>query len=270
MLTYKIIHAKSYDDCKNIGAKLTSSTTYCFAKNLFKFNCDIYGHRISQNHFNASVYYTYYSRCMVQDINLMYERSLARYKNVQSYHLIQVFDDGKFVNQVVITTFQQKWYKGIYTYAFTGVNSDAGWPSMIPEEYKKECTYVEYPEPYIPTEITDDNIVLRDNILYIDNKPLDNLGYYQNKDDVYKIDGDVCEVHLPFNIIHIKDIPEDIKKYKLKFINDNTKLEGHCKLCILNYDNKIQELNILNDDILINNGNDGKLFDEVIPFKQTI
>ena len=28
--------------------------------------------------------------------------------------------------------------------------------------------------------------------------------------------------------------------------------------------------NILNDDILINNGNDGRLFDEVISFKQTI
>lgn len=41
MLTYNIEHSTTYDECKSVGAKIASSTKYCFADSLFKFNCDI-------------------------------------------------------------------------------------------------------------------------------------------------------------------------------------------------------------------------------------
>lgn len=270
MLTYKIHRSVSYNCSKENCINLMHRHKYCFGINLYKFNEYIYGAYMNNAHFNANVYYSYYSRCVVKDIKSKYVKSLIQCKNIQSEYLIEIYEDGVLKSDVVVMVYKLTYMNPKYVYVVDAVVNGVGWPPMIPEEYKKECTYVEYPEPYIPTEITDDNITLRDNVIYMNNKPLDDLGYYQNKDDMYKIDGDVCEVHLPFNIIHIKDIPEDIKKYKLKFINDNVKLEGHCKLCILNYDNKIQELNILNDNILVNNGNDGRLFDEVISFKQTI
>lgn len=243
---------------------------YCFGVNLYKFNENIYGKYIRNNHFNANVYYNIYDRSGKVDIQKLYLDCKKQYNNVQSEYLIDIYENNILKTNVVIMVYKLHYVNPKYTYAVDAVNSDAGWPPMIPEEYKSECVYVEYPEPYKPVEIINDNITSNNGALYMDNKLLSNSGYYQNESDMYKIDGDVCEVHLPFNIIHVKDIPEDIKKYKLKFINDNMELEGHCKLCILNYDNKIQELNILNDDILINNRNDGRLFDEVISFKQTI
>lgn len=272
MLTYNIKHATTYDECINIGVKLTSPTKYCFRNSLYKFNCDIYGNRINQNHFNANVYYIYYIRYDIDDIMELYNKSLTQYKNIKSYHYIQVLNNGLEQSHVVISTYMQKHYKCKYIYAFDVINSGVGWPPTIPEPYKLECKYVEYPEYYTPTEITNENISMHDNVLYLDNKPLGNNGHYLNECNMYIVDGDVCEIHLPFNIINAKFILDKYKHYKLKFINDNNQLEGHCKTCIIDHHNILQQLHILNDDLMIctSSIDTNKTFDELITFKQTI
>ena len=270
MLTYNILHATTYDECKNIGVKLTSPTKYCFADNLFKFNCDVYGHRIGQNHFNANVYYMFYNNRGVDDILALYNRSLNQYKNIQSYHLIQVLNDNKIQSQVVITTYMQKFFKNKFVYAFNAADNGSGWPLIIPEQYKSQCSYIEYPEYYTPTEITNDNIVFQNNILYLNDKPLNSNGYYQNEQDMYKVIGGVCEIHLPFNIINARVILDKYKQYKLNFINDNNQLDNHCKTCVIDHLNVLQNLKVINSDIIISTVVDSKLFDELITFKQTI
>ena len=270
MLSYKIHRSTSYECSKRNCVTRLHNAKYCFGVNLYKFNENIYGKYIRNNHFNANVYYMIYDRSGVLDIQKLYLDCKKQYNNVQSEYLIDVYEDNILKTSVVIMVYKLHYVNPKYTYAINATDSGANWPSIIPEEYKSECVYVEYPEPYKPVEITNENIVSNNGVLYVNNKPLDNSGYYRNKDDMYKIDGGVCEVHLPFNIIRVNDIPEDILKYKLNFINDNEQLEGHCKLCILDYNNKVKNLNIFNTDILISNKSDGKLFNELITFNKTI
>lgn len=271
MLTYKLYHSDSYS-CSRIHCRLLLRVTdYCFNVNLYKYNVSIYGQHIKTTHFNANVHYSIYCGCNI-NLNDLYTKSLIKRKNIQSDHLIEIYEDGKLIQNVIIIVYGTRYSNVRYNYAITAANSGAGWPPIIPEPYKLECNYVEYPGYYTPTEITNENISMHDNVLYLDDKPLSNNGYYLNECDMYIVDGDVCEIHLPFNIINAKFILDKYKHYKLKFINDNNQLEGHCKTCIIDHQNILQQLRILNDDLMTctSSIDANKTFDELITFKQTI
>ena len=153
---------------------------------------------------------------------------------------VKIFENDKHTDTVCIMVKRD----GGYYHTYGGKNDADGWPKEVPESYKSEMVFREMDAPFIPDELNDSNIELKDNNLYVEGKEVNEYGYYTNKEDMYEFQGDYYKPHLgyklyihtPFNAINLNlpDIEATVKQYISKYANnleiyivgDNTQLSN--------------------------------------------
>ena len=180
------------------------------------------------------------------------------------WYAIKIFENDKHIDTVCIMAIKDGNYYHTY-----GKSYDAdGWPKSVPEEYKSQCVYKEMQTPYIPDELNDSNIELKNGKIYVEGKEITEHGYYANEVDMYELHYDytnskyILYIHTPFNVLDLNHIKSNIVYYINKFLNnltikivgDNTQLSNVTNIRIggvgiceewLNLIDKEQQSNII-------------------------
>lgn len=176
------------------------------------------------------------------------------------WYAIKIIEDGKHIDTTCVMAINNGNYYHTY-----GKSYDAdGWPKFIPEEYKSQCIYKEMQTPFIPDELNDSNIELKDDKLYVEGKEINEYGYYANENDMYEFCNNYKSlkqklyIHTPFNAINLNapNIESKVKQYIGKYltnleiyiVGDNTQLSNITNIRIGGIGFGDAGLNLINKD----------------------
>lgn len=223
---------------------------WCFRNNYHAYNILKYGKYITRMHYNLVVYSNIirgiYPAC---DINDYYQHiTPPLIGNTEFAYIVQVFENTKCVDKILLMVNQY----GKYYYTYGKHREFGGWPPFIPDTYKSKVQYKAIP-PYILTEITNDNISVCNDQLCVENKPVNEYGYYVNVADSVKYINGYIELHFPFNVGNIEYYKSYISNNTpLKIVGDNIQLINNSTITIIDSMKLVDKSQIINyNDIII-------------------